>query len=228
MARYLFWDFDNTLAYRDGMWSQTILELLHEHGFESIGLETIRPLLAVGFPWHTPEIPHAVFFRGLPWWEYMQMHFAHLIEGLGIGSALAHIIADQIRDRYLDISRWHLYPDTIKCLHKALDSGYNNAILSNHVPELPDLAAALGIEGYFVRIFTSAIVGFEKPNTNFFDAAIASLGDCEKAVMIGDSYESDIAGALNVGLEAVLVRKDNIRNYSKYSSDMCGIFKYIQ
>jgi putative hydrolase of the HAD superfamily len=227
MARFLFWDFDGTLAYRDGMWSQTILELLHEHGFASVGLETLRPLLAEGFPWHTPEISHAEFFQGIPWWEYMRRHFTRLIKELGVDSALAYIIADQIRDRYLDISRWHLYPDAIQCLQKALDSGYSNAILSNHVPELPELVAALGLEAYFERIFTSARVGFEKPNTNFYNAAIAALDDCEEAVMIGDSYEADIMGATNAGLHAVLVRKDNCHGYQQYCADLTGIFRYI-
>ena len=56
--KYLLWDFDNTLAYRDGMWGQTIYDLLQEYGYSSIRLEDIRPLLTSGFPWHTPEISH--------------------------------------------------------------------------------------------------------------------------------------------------------------------------
>jgi putative hydrolase of the HAD superfamily len=81
VKKYLLWDFDNTLAYRDGMWSQTILELLQESGFDTILLEDIGPYLTKGFPWHTPEIPHEQFFRGLRWWDYMSLYFEDVCLG---------------------------------------------------------------------------------------------------------------------------------------------------
>jgi len=42
--KYLLWDFDNTLAYRKGMWTQTIYELLQEEGITSIKLEELKNL----------------------------------------------------------------------------------------------------------------------------------------------------------------------------------------
>jgi putative hydrolase of the HAD superfamily len=32
----LIFDFDNTLAYRDGMWTATIYEILQENGYDKI------------------------------------------------------------------------------------------------------------------------------------------------------------------------------------------------
>lgn len=61
IVKYLLWDFDNTLAYRDGMWSSTIYDLLNEYGYD-LKMEDIRPYLKSGFPWHSPEISHKEFF----------------------------------------------------------------------------------------------------------------------------------------------------------------------
>ena len=34
--KYLFCDFDNTLGYRDGMWSETLHSVLKLHGIHNI------------------------------------------------------------------------------------------------------------------------------------------------------------------------------------------------
>ena len=76
MGRYIFWDFDNTLAYRAGMWGQVIYELIHEAGWVEVSLEEIRQHLKHGFPWHSPEQAHSEFFKGVSWWEHMTLHFS--------------------------------------------------------------------------------------------------------------------------------------------------------
>lgn len=56
MPRLLIWDFDGTLAHRDGMWSGAMVEVLdrHEPG-HGITREDVRPHLRMGFPWHNPR-----------------------------------------------------------------------------------------------------------------------------------------------------------------------------
>jgi putative hydrolase of the HAD superfamily len=51
VMKYLLWDFDNTLAYRDGMCGNTIYELLNENGYNNLNMDTIKPYLDSGFPW---------------------------------------------------------------------------------------------------------------------------------------------------------------------------------
>jgi putative hydrolase of the HAD superfamily len=46
--------------------------------------------------------------------------------------------------------------------------------------------------------------------------------------MIGDSYNADIAGALRAGIQAILVRKPNDKNYKLYSQDFREILKIIR
>src|SRR5690242_6803538 len=51
-----------------------------------------------------------------------------------------------------------------------------------------------------------------KPARGFFDQVLASAGvDPSRAAMVGDDIESDIGGALNAGLAAILVRTGKYR-----------------
>ncbi|MCC4767505.1 HAD-IA family hydrolase [Methanosarcina sp. DH1] len=218
--KYLLWDFDNTLAYRDGMWGQTIYDLLQEHGYGSIKLEDIRPLLTRGFPWHTPEISHEEFLGGVQWWDYMTLHFSKIIHEIGVNETLSAEIAGQIKMKYLDIEKWHLYDDTIPCLERAVSKGYENIIVSNHVPELSILVRDLGISDYFFQVYSSAQIGYEKPNIQIYRRVLEKLEDTSEVTMIGDSYIADVEGAINAGIKAILVRKENIHNYQNYCKSL--------
>ncbi len=201
---WLLWDFDGTLGYHDGMWSRTLQEALAAQGVDW-PLERIRPLMAAGFPWHTPEQSHEQFFGGVPWWDFMLEHFASLLRQQGLSADCAAAAAQSLRARYLAPSRWHLYDDTLPALRQACALGYRCAILSNHVPELPGIVNGLGLSGLLDQVVTSAQLGWEKPNPQFFRQATSLLG-CERATMIGDNPNADVAGATAVGLNAILVR----------------------
>jgi putative hydrolase of the HAD superfamily len=108
-----------------------------------------------------------------------------------------------------------------------LKEGYDNIILSNHTPELFLLAEELKIAKYFKEIVTSAYVGYEKPNPAFYKV-IESFGRYDEYYMIGDNYIADIQGALDYGINAVLVRSENEQNYPYYSKNLDGIWEFIK
>ncbi|MHC5937705.1 pyridoxine 5'-phosphate synthase [Nostoc sp.] len=78
--KYLLWDFENTLGYRQGMWSGTLHSILESNGIQNIKLEDIRPFLNIGFTWHSPDTPHSIFLNGKTWWEYMNEYFVEVYE----------------------------------------------------------------------------------------------------------------------------------------------------
>jgi len=80
----------------------------------------------------------------------------------------------------------------------------------------------LRIDRYFTRIVTSTAVGYEKPNVHFFRRALEGVA-YDDAVMIGDNYRADVEGALNAGLRAVLVRKENETGYPYYCTDLTSL-----
>lgn len=226
-VKYLLWDFDNTLAYRDGMWCNTIYELLNEHGYNNLNMEDIRLHLESGFPWHSPEISHKEFFKDKKWWEYMNEYFVDILKQFGIEDNIANSISNDIREEYLNPTKWHIYEDTVLCLKSVIEKGYSNVILSNHVPELEGLVKNLGIRDYFIKIYSSAHLGYEKPNIKIYDKVLNDLNEIESITMIGDSYTADIQGARRAGIDAILVRKSNDYNYDKYFTSLKEMVNFI-
>jgi putative hydrolase of the HAD superfamily len=60
------------------------------------------------------------------------------------------------------------------------------------------------IKKYFDKIITSESVGVKKPNPKIFDYALQSANaKAEHSIMIGDNYEADVQGALNMSMRAI-------------------------
>jgi HAD superfamily hydrolase (TIGR01549 family) len=94
------------------------------------------------------------------------------------------------------------YPETHGVLQALRERGYKLAIVSNGCYQTR-CARRLGIEGYFDAIIGSWHVGYRKPGREIFDIAISQLGlTANEAVMVGDSWDLDIAGGHNAGLHA--------------------------
>jgi len=60
------------------------------------------------------------------------------------------------------------------------------------------------IHHYFDQIITSESVGVKKPNPKVFTHALnMAKANANNSIMIGDSIEADINGAINVGMKAI-------------------------
>ncbi len=104
-------------------------------------------------------------------------------------------------------SRVEAIPD-IEGTLRALHGPFRIALATNGgAAGIPLVRAALGrvgLEAYFDAVFTAAQIGVEKPDPAFFRAALEGLGLVSReAVMVGDSYPNDVAGAKGAGLRAV-------------------------
>ena len=209
MVQYLIWDFDGTLGYRIGMWSGALAEVLQrEMPTCRATVDAVRPYLQTGFPWHHPEQPHTPHQEAKTWWAALAPVFVRAFRyGAGLGPREAAHCAQQVRQVYLNPARWRLFEDTLPCLRACTAQGWQHVVLSNHVPELPGLMAALGLTPSIARIFTSAAIGFEKPHPQAFHTVLRALGATTAVWMVGDSMTADVAGAYAVGLRAILVRR---------------------
>jgi putative hydrolase of the HAD superfamily len=205
--RVLFWDFDMTLAYRPEMWSGALLSVLREADPTTKATrEELGPFLRQGYPWHTPSIPHPELNQPERWWANLELVFVRAFVGVGVPDDLAREMARRVRIQHLDPASWVVFDDTVSTLRACRESGWRQYILSNHVPELPVLVAALGLAEYFEDVISSANVGYEKPRPEIFAYAWQVAGKPVNAWMIGDSVEADVLGAQRVGLRAILVR----------------------
>lgn len=208
---YIIWDFDGTLAFREGMWSGALLQAVkHNLPDSNFVEEDFSAYLHEGFPWHVPDASHQEISSPDEWWEKLHPVFINALKkGAGIDIELAKKISIDTRYEYLDRQRWQVFEDVVPCLEKLRASGWRQVILSNHVPELEALVRELELLEYFDRVYTSALIGFEKPHPAAFDIVLNDLPASSKKVMIGDNYYADVEGATNAGIDAILVRKSN-------------------
>ena len=65
-----------------------------------------------------------------------------------------------------------------------------------------------GLKDYFSHIVLSEEVGCQKPNPRIFEEALRLNGlSADEVVMVGDSWYSDIQGAINAGIDQIWIRK---------------------
>jgi putative hydrolase of the HAD superfamily len=208
--RVVFWDFDETLAFRPGRWRGCLSETLDEHEpGHGVTADDLRPFLRGGFPWHRPEVAHPELCEAGAWWATVEELLAGAYRGVGVGEVRAGELARLARDRYVDASLgWQLFDDTLPALQQLTADGWQHVVISNHVPELPELVEKLGLAGLIGTVFSSAITGYEKPHPEAFAIALRHCGFPGQAWMVGDNRVADVAGAEAVGIPAILVRSD--------------------
>jgi putative hydrolase of the HAD superfamily len=208
MAGYLIWDFDDTLARRDGRWSGALAQAAATEGVV-VDVAALKPYLREGFPWHLPETIR-VDEAAETWWARLELLFITALEsGAGMERESAIRAAGRVKAIYREPSGWEVFADVVPALEHLSASGWRHVILSNHVPELADLVAALGLTRHFEIIFSSGMTGVEKPHPSAFQMVRKHAGEDARIVMIGDSWVADVGGATAAGLQAVLVRKEH-------------------
>lgn len=100
----------------------------------------------------------------------------------------------------------HYFMDGAPEILEELSVNYNLYLVSNGAKRVQDSRlASAGISEYFKGIFISEIVGYEKPNREFFDYCFSRIQDFkrEETIIIGDSLSSDIKGGINAGIKTV-------------------------
>ncbi len=97
-----------------------------------------------------------------------------------------------------------LMPGAIELL-EYLRPKYRMFILSNGFKELQSRKMhAAGIDKYFDELILSEDIGVNKPNRELYDYALQKTGSIlEESLMIGDMFETDIAGAANIGMKQI-------------------------
>jgi putative hydrolase of the HAD superfamily len=232
----IFWDFDGTLVHFTS-WRLALMDVLNEcEPGHNIDDEQIRPFLRDKFPWHRPEEPHTHLNNPDNWWRALESAFVKCYREVGYKDERSGELASQVRRYMLQPDRYILYDDVIPVLSEVKGEGWRNVILSNHMPELPDVVHTLGLSPYFDFCITSAATGYEKPNPQAFLLALRRAGNPEKAWMVGDNIISDIHGAEAAGITAILVHEPhvhsnqtlNMKDIRYYSPDLTGAIKIIE
>jgi len=131
-------------------------------------------------------------------------------EGLDITEAFCL----EMSDRFLDFCSSK--PGVVDGAHELMgylkQKGYRMHMCSNGFHEVQyKKLAACGLRDFFDTVILSEDAGVNKPSPQYFDYALKVSG-AERAttLMIGDNLNTDVLGALNAGLDAMLFNRWNI------------------
>jgi putative hydrolase of the HAD superfamily len=102
---------------------------------------------------------------------------------------------------------YSLVPDGLEAaLDEARRAGVRVGVVSNSEGTLEALFVELGIRGCFDFVVDSAVVGVEKPDPRIFAIALERANaTAARALMLGDTYATDISGARAAGIRAALI-----------------------
>ena len=127
-----------------------------------------------------------------------------LLEGLGVANADA--VAGRLVNSWNDPATWPLAPHAHEVLQKLKDRGRKLLVVSNWDGILPQVLEVIGLADYFDDVVVSALVGAAKPDRRIFEEVLARAGvEPDQAIHVGDESQADAAGAVALGIEALLV-----------------------
>lgn len=115
---------------------------------------------------------------------------------------------------FLDLlpTRNILFPDTKEILNYLTEKNYSLHLITNGFEKTQHYKLKnAGLDSYFKEVITSEGSNSLKPHKEIFEYAFSKTGaEKNESIMIGDSVDVDIQGAINAGIDQVYVNHLNI------------------
>ncbi len=193
------------------------------------------PLKQVRYQMHLDNIPFSAFVASFER-SFMTRSFETL------GEAFEHTCKNfniRYNQRLIDdlIGLWNknrllakTFPDTISTLEDLKSRGLKLALLSNtDCFSVEPLLEKYDMLKYFDAIVLSYKTGILKTDKKSFDIILKELGlNKDEVIMVGDSLQSDIAGAQNAGIKAVLIDRRNMREFEDKIASLEELKKFLE
>lgn len=187
--------------------AQSLAGVLEQHG-HVIGQAELQAAWEAADAWFWDEYhrPHNATWADdalieATWRDY---HTRMLRE---LGMEEQRQLLDLVLESQFAPDAWELYADVIPMLTELRsDPAPMLAVVSDWGSNLDGILASLGLDPYLDFVLASGSVGVAKPDPAFFRLALDRAGvDASEAVMVGDSYRADVAGARSAGMDARLL-----------------------
>jgi HAD superfamily hydrolase (TIGR01549 family) len=136
--------------------------------------------------------------------------FVRLFERLRVKSDQQPKMEDLVKRFFaLEAQSWVIFPGIPEMLQQVRDLDLKMGLLSNARNDwaVKEIMERLGLTRYFDVILTSAGLGVRKPRPEPFREMLKMLGIAPaEAVMVGNSMEADVAGAVPLGIKTIRVK----------------------
>ena len=199
---HLFFDLDHTLWDFDRNAEETLQELYQTYSLKKLGLPSVE-LFIETYTQNNHQLWADYHVGRISKEELRRTRFSKTFLDLGLAPEL---IPHQFEDDYVRIcpTKTNLFPEAHETL-RYLQDKYVMHIISNGFKESTEMKIELtDLAKYFVNIIISEEVGVNKPDSAIFKHALASAQtEVRTSLMIGDSLEADVRGALAFGMDAI-------------------------
>jgi len=200
--KHIFFDLDHTIWDFDKNAEETLHELFIIHKLKDIGLDSAE-LFIETYTRNNHKL-WAQYHVGAITKDYLrEARFRTTFLELGVEP---NVIPIGFEDEYVKLcpTKTNLFPDAHEVL-TYLKSKYVLHLISNGFKESTEIKiAGSRIGDYFDQVIISENVGVNKPDPAIFQHALDVAGARkEESLMIGDSIEADIRGALGFGMDAI-------------------------
>lgn len=137
------------------------------------------------------------------WFAFTEL----IVRGMGGEGPAARELAIEMTRLWERSENFDLYDDALPVMEQLRGHGLKLGLVSNGGRELHDLVAHHRLE--VDCAIASRAHGWTKPHPTIFQAALDVLGVAAgAAVMVGDSVEDDVDGAIAVGMRALLIDRE--------------------
>lgn len=142
--------------------------------------------------------------------RYGRLHEAFTKINMQVSDDLIHLLSE---DYIAYLSSFNHVFDGTYAILDYLKPKYKLHIITNGFEEAQEKKMkASKLRHYFKTVTNSEMVGVKKPNPKIFNFALQQANAiANESIMIGDSLEADIEGAINCGIQAVFF--DNMNRY---------------
>lgn len=155
------------------------------------------------------ELWRAYRERRLPKDELIRRRFN---ESISLYTSCDSLNENELNNCYLEhmSEQTHLMPGAREVLDYFYDK-LRMSIITNGFRQVQlEKLAKSDLEKYFERVFISEVVGAPKPNRKIFEYALKTTNSKKSnSLMIGDSWDADILGGRNFGIDQVFYSSEN-------------------
>jgi putative hydrolase of the HAD superfamily len=131
-----------------------------------------------------------------------------IIEGMGGSGPAVDRAAREIYADWAEHHHFDLYPDVAESLAALRAEGYRLGLISNSHRCLASFQSHFELHGLISVAVSSLEHGYLKPHPSIFRAALTLMDvPAADAVMVGDSLNHDVRGAMEVGMRGVLIAR---------------------
>lgn len=208
--RHLFFDLDHTLWDFEANARVTLFELYQNMQLEKRGINDFD-LFHKNYLAHNENL-WARYRNGFIKQEELRVKRMWL--ALLDFKIADELLAKEMSIRFLDLlpTRTILFPYTMEILQYLTNKKYELHLITNGFEKTQHSKLRYsGLDKYFKEVITSEGSSSLKPNKEIFDFAFKRTGaKPTESIMLGDSIDVDIIGAMKAGIDQVFINHLNI------------------